>query len=76
MNRFNLEESIMSCWGTKEDISLVSERVQEDGDLSPDSISNALLGLAELHEMRCRKLFEIFEGMVSSGQIKTDDSEI
>lgn len=76
MNRFDLEESIMSCWGTKEDIGLISERVLEDEELSPDSLANALVGLAELHEMRCRRLFEIFEEMLSSGRITGDASEI
>lgn len=76
MNRFDLEESIMSCWGTKEDIDLISARVLEDEELSPDSLTNALVGLAELHEMRCKRLFEIFEAMISSGRITADASEI
>jgi len=76
MDRFKLEDSIMSCWGTKEDMDLISSRILEDDDLSRDSLSNALTGLAEIHEMRCRRLFEIFEEMVSSGQITTDISEI
>jgi hypothetical protein len=76
MDRFKLEDSIMSCWGTKEDMDLISSRILEDDDLSKDSLSNALTGLAEIHEMRCRRLFEIFEEMVSSGQITTDLSEI
>jgi hypothetical protein len=76
MDRFKLEDSIMSCWGTKEDMDLISSRILEDDDLSRDSLSNALTGLAEIHEMRCRRLFEIFEEMVSSGQITTDLSEI
>jgi hypothetical protein len=69
MNRFDLEESITSCWNTKEDISLVSERVLEDDDLSKEQIANALAGIAEMHEMRCKKLFEIFESMISSGAV-------
>jgi hypothetical protein len=68
MNRFDMEEMIMSCWGTKEEINLVSERVMED-DLSQDNIVNALVGIAELHDMKCKKLFEIFEEMISNGEI-------
>lgn len=74
-NRFELEDSITSCWGTKEDISLLCERVLED-DLSKDTIANVLTGIAEIHEMRCRKLFEIFESMISSGLIITDNSNL
>ena len=76
MNRFDLEDAIMSCWVTKEDIRLVSERVLEDEELSQDSLVNVLEGIAEMHNMRCKKLFEIFEGMISSGHITTDLSEI
>jgi hypothetical protein len=75
MNRFDLEEAIMSCWGTKEDIQLVSERVLEDDELSQDSLANVLTGMAEMHDMRCKKLFEIFEEMISSGRITGDVSE-
>jgi hypothetical protein len=75
MNRFELEESIMSCWSTKEDIMLVSERVMEE-TLSEDQLANVLTGIAELHELKCRKLFEIFEGMLSSGRIINEELEI
>lgn len=76
MNRFELEDAIMSCWGTKDDVRLVSERVMEDEDLSQDSLANVLEGIAEMHDMRCKKLFEIFESMISSGHITVDLSEI
>jgi len=69
MDRFKMEESIMSCWQTKDDMLLISERLSEDDELSKDSLANAILGLGEIHEMRCRKLFEIFEEMVNSGLI-------
>lgn len=75
MDRFKLEDSITSCWGTKDDLDLICERVMED-DLSKDTIVNALAGLAEIHEMRCRRLFEIFEGMIGSGLIITDNSDL
>lgn len=76
MNRFQLEESIMACWGTKEDIMLVSERIMEDDELSTDSLTNVLVGVAEMHDMRCKKMFEIFEAMISSGHITTSSEEL
>ena len=60
MDRFDLEESIMSCWSTKEDIELICSTLT-GGDCDIGKIANALTGLAELHEMRCKKTFEIFE---------------
>lgn len=74
MNRFDMEEMIMSCWDTKEDIKLISESIVE-GDLSKDSIVNALVGMAELHDIKCKKLFDIFEEMISAGQISIPDDQ-
>jgi hypothetical protein len=40
MDRFNLEESIMSCWNTKDDIELLAETFsnKEMSDNSPIAI--------------------------------------
>ena len=32
--------------------------------MTEDEISNVLIGLSELHEIRCKKLWRIFETMV------------
>lgn len=71
MDRFDLEQAFMECWTTKEDISLICESVL-DGKLSNDELANALIGLHQLHELRCSKAFSIFERLISSGQIKSD----
>lgn len=70
MDRFKMEDMIMSCWGAKDDMELLSERIMED-DISTDSIINALIGMAEIHEMKCKKLFEIFECMIRTGEISS-----
>lgn len=57
---FGLEDAIMSCWSTKEDIELLCENVLEK-DLSKDEIANVLMGIAGIHDMRCQKAFAIFE---------------
>lgn len=75
MNRFEMEEMIMSCWATKEDIELVSERFLDENESSKDKITNALVGIAELHDMKCRKLFEIFEIMISNGEISSENPQ-
>jgi hypothetical protein len=63
MDRFDLEESIMSCWSTKEDIQIICESLL-DGDCDMEKIANALMGVAELHDMKCKKAFDIFEKVV------------
>jgi len=65
-DRFNLEEEIQNVWHTKEDLDAIAERVYDDpdGPMTEDEIGNVLVGLSELHETRCKKLWKVFEAMV------------
>ena len=64
-DRFNLEAEIMSVWNTKDDLESITSRMMDDPDpMSEDDIANVLIGLIELHDIRCKKLFNVFETMV------------
>jgi len=65
-DRFNLEEEIQNVWQTKDDLNAIAERHYDDpeGPMTEDEISNLLIGLSELHETRCKKLWRVFETMV------------
>ena len=64
-DRFNLEAEIMSVWNTKDDLESITSRMMDDPDpMSEDDITNVLIGLSELLDIRCKKLFDIFEKMV------------
>ena len=65
-DRFNLEEEIQNVWQTKDDLNAITERIYDDpdGPMTEDEISNVLIGLSELHETRCKKLWRVFEIMV------------
>jgi len=65
-DRFNLEEEIMNAWQTKDDLDAIIERIYDDpkGPMTEDEIGNVLIGLSELHETRCKKLFRVFETMI------------
>ena len=64
-DRFNLEAEIMSVWNTKDDLESITSRMMDDPDpMSEDDIANVLIGLTELHDIRCKKLFNVFETMV------------
>ena len=65
-DRFNLEEEIQNIWQTKDDLDAIAERHYDDpeGPMTEDEISNVLIGLSELHETRCKKLWKVFETMV------------
>lgn len=57
-DRFDVEQCIMTAWGTGDDLSLILDHWDE---LSEDEKMNAIMGLIELHDMRCNKLFKAFE---------------
>ena len=65
-DRFNLEAEIMHAWNTKDDLDAIAERLIDgtDGTMTEDVIGNLLVGLSELHNTRCIKLFQVFETMV------------
>ena len=51
----SLEDNIMSCWNIVDDIHLLNEAVQDQG-IDTDSISNILLGLEYMYELKFQKL--------------------
>lgn len=70
-DRFDLEQALMACWQTVDDLKLLAEMVTED-TLDADKIANAVMGIELLHEMRCKKTMDIFEHVVSNGELDTD----
>ena len=76
-DRFNLEEEIMNVWQTKDDLDAITERVYDDpdGPMTEDVLGNVLIGLSELHETRCKKLWKVFETMVHEKCFKEKDNE-
>ena len=65
-DRFHLETEILNVWHTKDDLEAITERILDgpDGPMSEDEVGNLLIGLSAMHEIRCKKLFLIFETMV------------
>jgi len=65
-DRFNLETEIQNVWHTKDDLDVITERFLDapDGPMTDDEVGNLLIGLSRLHEIRCKKLFLVFEKMI------------
>ena len=65
-DRFNLEEEIMNVWCTAEDLDTILYRIMDaaDGPPTEDEITNMLIGLKEIHNSRCMKLWDVFETMI------------
>lgn len=68
-DRFDLEQQIMKCWNITEEIQLLNENVLERDKLTKDEISNYLLGLSTIYEMKFEKLFDQFSEMVQDKKI-------
>ena len=73
-DRFNLEEEIHKVWATEEDLETVLYRIMDapEGPPSEDEITNMLIGLKEIHNSRCMKLWDVFETMVKDDCFKFD----
>lgn len=68
-DRFDFEQEIMQCWNIVEELKVLHEGVLER-DLTRDQISNILLGLGEMYQLRFEILFDTFEQSVKRGEIK------
>ena len=72
-DRFDLEQQIMGCWNVVEDVKMLNTAVLEgrpgSGQLSTDEISNYLLGLESIYQLKFEQLFDTFSILVSNKQI-------
>jgi bacterioferritin (cytochrome b1) len=69
IDQFELEQKIMSVWGTSEDLTLIYEQMMEQ-DLSKDRVANMLLGLQGIHDLRSQALFDVYEKLLRGGSFK------
>jgi hypothetical protein len=67
-DRFELEQSVMECWRTADDLQLIAVSATA-ADHDVDKLANVLLGLAELHTLRVQRLWDIFEQLVEQGNL-------
>jgi len=72
-DRFDLEQQIMNCWNIIEDIKLLDKNVLEGkiegGEMTNDEISNYLLGLETIYDLKFTQLFDTFSTLVNSRKI-------
>lgn len=56
-----LEQRISACWGVVDDIKAVYTIHQDRRELSVDEMSNALMGIEHLYQIKFELLFDTFE---------------
>lgn len=69
-NRFDLEQDIMKAWNVVDDIRLLTEWMLDGPTrMTEDQITNVLIGMEHLYEMKFNKLFNTFEKCIKEGNI-------
>jgi hypothetical protein len=72
-DRFDLEQQILDCWKIVDDIKLLDKNVLEgkiEGrNLTQDEISNYLLGLESIYELKFEQLFDTFGSLIKQSKI-------
>jgi hypothetical protein len=63
-DRFDLESDIMNCWSIVEDIKELNRCMLDRRKMSEDEISNYLLGLETIYQVKFERLFETFEMLI------------
>jgi hypothetical protein len=65
--QFDLEQEILRIWGLKEDIDLLMEKhMDSPTPMTEDEISNALMALSQITDLRCSKAFDTFEKWIKA----------
>ena len=68
VDRFDLEQHIMSCWNVCEDIKVVY-RQYDYSSPSEDEMMNLLIGLEQLYQLKFQQLFDTFETLIRERKI-------
>lgn len=72
-DRFDLEQQIFECWKIVDDIKLLDKNVLEGkvegGSLTQDEISNYLLGLESIYDLKFQQMFATFCDLIKNKQI-------
>jgi hypothetical protein len=68
LDRFDFEEDVLRCWNVVDDLQVLNTAVLES-TLSPDYISNVLVGLQQLYQLKFEKLWQTFETLNHNGDL-------
>jgi hypothetical protein len=69
-DRFDFEQQLLDCWGVTKAINEVFEAVcDRNPALTEDELSNLLLGIKSLYELKFEKLWSQFESGIREKNI-------
>ena len=68
-DRFDLEQQILDCWHVTDDLNVLLEHIMESDNLDKDRISNIVLGMKELYNLKFQRCFDTFETLLQDKKI-------
>jgi hypothetical protein len=75
-DRFELEQQLLQCWHITDDINTVINYIAQQPDIpatNQDELLNMLGGLRSLYHYRFRDMMNLFNELISKGDIVTHD---
>ena len=74
--RFDLEQDIMNCWSVVDDIKELNRCMLDRRKMTDDEVSNYLLGLETIYQVKFERLFETFEMLISKNAFNDRVEEV
>ena len=62
MDRFDIEQAIMSVWSIDQDIDNLLWKLMDspEGPMTEDDLANYLIGIQQILNVRCERLFDVY----------------
>lgn len=68
IDRFDFEQQLMSCWNVVEDIKVLNKQFTEHV-MTEDEVSNFLLGLETIYQVKFNQLMDAFEELIAKKKL-------
>jgi len=69
-----LEEKIYRVWATSDDLEdFINQYYEGEVPMSQDDVFNIVWGLKEMHDIRCKQLFDIFKRTFQLDEYASDE---
>jgi hypothetical protein len=76
IDRFDLEQEIMKCWNVTDDLDVLLSRYLDGPEMSVDEVSNVILGLSSLYQLKFQKLWDTFEQLLKNGGFTSQQDSV
>jgi len=74
MNHTKLEDKVMRVWATSDDLEdFIMQYYEGETRMTEDEVFNVIWGLKELHDIRCKRLFDVFKQVFKLDEYAPDE---